>query len=236
MLLIDNEIVAKVVSAGDCIEIQEEAFGDLRDRPGHPSAQDRHLCAVQPGGRLLPLELDGGRDGAAGAVSGDAGQIGHRLLAEDIRWPLDRKEVLRRAGPLLRADHCCSAPKPAGPLAMINDGTLQHIRVGAGAGLGAKYLSRPDSKVVGLLGAGGMAKAYLQAFMTVTTYRAGARVQPDRGQSDGFCEGRCRANSASRSSRSQAPRPRCGRRHRGVLHRQHGADDHGPNGSRPECM
>ena len=31
-----------------------------------------------------------------------------------------------------------------GPLAMINDGTLQHFRVGGGAGLGAKYLSRPE--------------------------------------------------------------------------------------------
>ena len=30
MLLIDNEIVAKVVSPGDCVDIQEQAFGDLQ--------------------------------------------------------------------------------------------------------------------------------------------------------------------------------------------------------------
>jgi alanine dehydrogenase len=57
------------------------------------------------------------------------------------------------------------------PLALINDGIIQHMRVGGCAGLGAKYLSRQDSKVIGILGAGGMARTYLLAFNEVRTLR-----------------------------------------------------------------
>ena len=53
------------------------------------------------------------------------------------------------------------------PLAIINDGIIQHMRVGGCAGLGAKYLSREDSGVVGIFGAGGMARTYLLAFNEV---------------------------------------------------------------------
>ena len=53
------------------------------------------------------------------------------------------------------------------PLAMINDGVLQHMRVGACAGLGVKYLARQDASVVGMIGSGGMARTYLMAFCEV---------------------------------------------------------------------
>ncbi len=50
------------------------------------------------------------------------------------------------------------------PLAIINEGYLQHLRVGALAGLGAKYLAKSDAATVGMLGAGGMARSHLMAF------------------------------------------------------------------------
>jgi alanine dehydrogenase len=46
-------------------------------------------------------------------------------------------------------------------------GALQHLRVGGGAGLGVKYLSRQDSHTVGMIGSGGMARTYLDAFCQV---------------------------------------------------------------------
>jgi hypothetical protein len=55
----------------------------------------------------------------------------------------------------------------AEPLAIMNDGFLQHVRVGALAGLGAKYLAKADASVVGMLGAGGMARTHLEAFAAV---------------------------------------------------------------------
>ena len=53
------------------------------------------------------------------------------------------------------------------PLALINDGVLQHMRVGADGGLGAKYMSRKDARVVGMLGSGGMAETHMQSLTAV---------------------------------------------------------------------
>ena len=53
------------------------------------------------------------------------------------------------------------------PLAFINDGHIQHMRVGGGGGIGAKYLARKDARTVGMLGSGGMARTYLQAYCAV---------------------------------------------------------------------
>jgi ornithine cyclodeaminase/alanine dehydrogenase-like protein (mu-crystallin family) len=53
------------------------------------------------------------------------------------------------------------------PLAFINDGYLQHMRVGALAALGVKYLAKSRASVLGMLGAGGMAHSHLLAFAAV---------------------------------------------------------------------
>jgi ornithine cyclodeaminase/alanine dehydrogenase-like protein (mu-crystallin family) len=52
-------------------------------------------------------------------------------------------------------------------LAFINDGYLQHMRVGADGGIGVKYLAKQDAEVVGMLGSGGMARAHMEAFTCV---------------------------------------------------------------------
>jgi ornithine cyclodeaminase/alanine dehydrogenase-like protein (mu-crystallin family) len=51
------------------------------------------------------------------------------------------------------------------PLALINDGYLQHMRVGADSGIGAKYMARADAEVVGMIGSGGMARTHAQSFL-----------------------------------------------------------------------
>jgi len=53
------------------------------------------------------------------------------------------------------------------PLALINDGFLQHMRVGADSAIGAKYMARGDAEVVGMIGAGGMARSHAEAFSLV---------------------------------------------------------------------
>jgi ornithine cyclodeaminase/alanine dehydrogenase-like protein (mu-crystallin family) len=51
------------------------------------------------------------------------------------------------------------------PVALINDGYLQHMRVGADSGIGAKYMAREDAHVVGMIGSGGMALTHVEAFL-----------------------------------------------------------------------
>ncbi len=57
------------------------------------------------------------------------------------------------------------------PLAFLNDGVLQHMRVGADGGIGVKYMAKEDAAVVGILGSGGMARTHMQAFTAVRKIR-----------------------------------------------------------------
>src|SRR5438128_2425952 len=51
------------------------------------------------------------------------------------------------------------------PVALINDGYLQHMRVGADSGIGVKYMAREDAQVVGMIGSGGMAHSHVESFL-----------------------------------------------------------------------
>jgi alanine dehydrogenase len=53
------------------------------------------------------------------------------------------------------------------PLAVMNDGYLQHLRVAATAGIAAKYLAREDAETVAMIGSGGMAWTHALAFFEV---------------------------------------------------------------------
>jgi alanine dehydrogenase len=57
------------------------------------------------------------------------------------------------------------------PLAFINDGHLQHMRVGGDGGIGVKYMANEDAEVVGILGSGGMARTHMRAFTRVRTIK-----------------------------------------------------------------
>jgi ornithine cyclodeaminase/alanine dehydrogenase-like protein (mu-crystallin family) len=53
------------------------------------------------------------------------------------------------------------------PAALINDGVLQHMRVAGDAALGARAVAREDSRVLGMLGSGGMARSFAEALVLV---------------------------------------------------------------------
>jgi alanine dehydrogenase len=74
------------------------------------------------------------------------------------------------------------------PLAIINDGILQHMRVGGCAGLGAKYLSREDSSTVGIYGSGGMARTYLLAFNEVRNIGQVKVFSPNRNNREAYAK------------------------------------------------
>jgi ornithine cyclodeaminase/alanine dehydrogenase-like protein (mu-crystallin family) len=53
------------------------------------------------------------------------------------------------------------------PLALINDGYLQHLRVAADGAIGAKIMSRKNAEVLGMLGSGGMARSHVESLLRV---------------------------------------------------------------------
>ena len=56
-------------------------------------------------------------------------------------------------------------------VAIMNDGFIQHMRVGATAALGARYLARSNAETVGIIGSGGMARSFALGFAAVRKLR-----------------------------------------------------------------
>ena len=72
------------------------------------------------------------------------------------------------------------------PLALLNDGYLQHMRVGADSGIGVKYMAREDAAVVGMIGSGGMARSHMEAFMQVRGIRRVQVYSPTRAHREQY--------------------------------------------------
>lgn len=83
------------------------------------------------------------------------------------------------------------------PLTMINDGVLQHMRVGACAGFGVKYLAREDATTVGMIGSGGMARSYLSAFCEVRKIKKVKVYSPTRANRENYAKEMEKALSAA---------------------------------------
>jgi len=73
-------------------------------------------------------------------------------------------------------------------VAIMNDGFLQHMRVGATAALGAKYLARSSVETVGILGSGGMARSFALGFAAVRNPRLIKTYSPNGAHCRVYCE------------------------------------------------
>ena len=72
------------------------------------------------------------------------------------------------------------------PLALLNDGVLQHMRVGADGGIGAKYMARENAEVIGMLGSGGMSRSHMDAFMAVRDIKKLQVFSPTKANRESF--------------------------------------------------
>lgn len=74
----------------------------------------------------------------------------------------------RRKGlPTVMAVIVLNSTETGAPLAMMDGTHITDMRTGASGGVAAKYLARPDSHIVGMVGAGGQARTQLLALAEV---------------------------------------------------------------------
>lgn len=182
MLIIDNGQVADLLTMADCIRAQEEAFRKL------PSGAAIHRGRID---LYYPCEREDGYFRWGTMEGASDGYFAIRMKSDVITWPRDA------AGNRTEDKYCVEPGTYCGlimllstrngePLAFINDGVLQHFRVGAGAGIGAKYLAREDARVVGMLGSGGMARTFLEAFCCVRDIRECRVYSPTAANREAF--------------------------------------------------
>ncbi len=163
MLIINNALVSELITVEDCVEALEAAFKKL------PTGGAIHRPRID---MYFPCQRDDGYFRWGTMEGANDGYFAIRMKSDIMHWPKDENGNWTEEKYCIEEGTYCGvilliSTENAEPLAFINDGVLQHMRVGAGAGLGVKYLARENSHVVGMLGSGGMARTFLQTFKGV---------------------------------------------------------------------
>ncbi len=167
MLIIDNETVSQLLTMQDCIRVQEAAFRKL------PAGGAIHRPRIDV---YFPCEREDGYYRWGTMEGANDGYFAIRMKSDVVTWPKGadgnwtEEKYCREPGTYCGIIFLLST-RNGEPLAFIHDGILQHMRVGGGAAIGARYLAREDTHVVGMLGSGGMARAFLEAFKCVHDVR-----------------------------------------------------------------
>jgi alanine dehydrogenase len=184
-LIIDNETIEQVLTMRACIEALDAGFkayatGGAVNRPRSHTYTD-----LGDGYHYLFKSMDG----AIASLGVHAIRLSSDLTHEFERNGRRRREKVpaapggRYVGLVLLFDI-----RTLAPLAIMQDGYLQRMRVGATSALAARHLARPDSKTVGMVGTGWQAGAQLLGLHergNVQQYRVYS-MDPDRRRR--FCE------------------------------------------------
>jgi len=113
--------------------------------------------------------------------------LGGRFQTAGMKWYGSNIENRKKGLPRSILTFVLNDSDTGAPLAFMSANLLSAYRTGAVPGVGARYLARPNSRVVGILGPGVMAKTSLSAFMAVCPHIDTVKVK-GRGQQnlDGF--------------------------------------------------
>jgi ornithine cyclodeaminase/alanine dehydrogenase-like protein (mu-crystallin family) len=180
MLLINNSAVEQILDMRGCIEALETGYRDLIDeRAAYRGRYDLFVPNDDP--KLMF------RWGTMEGASRSFETFAIRMKSDMLEWPEGRtvEKYCVEPGTFCGIVMVFST-RNGEPLAIINDGIIQHMRVGGCAGLGAKYLSREDAGIVGIYGAGGMARTYLLAFNEVRKIREVKVYSPTRQNRESY--------------------------------------------------
>jgi alanine dehydrogenase len=165
MLLLDNRDVEQLLDMKSCLEALEVGYEDLAvGNAVHRPRIDVWAPCDRPDGYF--------RWGSMEGACRTYGVFATRMKSDIVCWPEGQNELKYCIQP---GTFCglimLFSTQNGEPLAIINDGVIQHMRVGACAGLGVKYLAREDASVMGIIGSGGMARTYLNAFAEVRSLK-----------------------------------------------------------------
>lgn len=168
VLLIDNDDVKRVLTMPNVLEALEEAYGDLAD--GNLVNRPRiDLSATTD----MPDHIY--RWGTMEAVNARTGYHALRMKSDVVYWSQHERGTTEEKYSIAPGTYCglifLFSAKNAEPLAIIHDGYLTHMRVGATHALGAKYLAREDAETLGMIGSGWMARIHALAFACVRPLR-----------------------------------------------------------------
>lgn len=163
-LLLSNEDVEALLSMRECIDALEVAYRELAEGRCISRIRSDSLTPTTRKDAVYSLKsMDGVLPAwGVGAV---------RINSDIISWPARDGSVRREKIPAASGRWVglvlLFSVETGEPLAIMPDGYLQRLRVGAANGIAAKYLSRQDAQTVALLGSGWQAGGQAMAIATV---------------------------------------------------------------------
>ena len=181
-LIINNEDVAKVLTMETTMAALEEAYLALA----------AHEAVCRPRIDIRIPTSDPSKNYQWGTMEGGstAGYFAIRMKS-DVIYETHYNGSTTQEKYCTRPGFYCglillTSIETGEPLAFINDGYLQHMRVGADGGIGVKYLARQDAEVIGMLGTGGMARTHMHAFTLVRDIKKLQVFSPTREHREQF--------------------------------------------------
>ncbi|MDH3240282.1 MAG: ornithine cyclodeaminase family protein [Alphaproteobacteria bacterium] len=184
MLFIHNDVSEKVLEMADVINVQEDALRQAAE--GRAVARPR-IDVYVPCDREDGYWRWGTMEGANG------GYFAIRMKSDIMTWPDADQGHRTQEKYCIEPGTFCGlimlfSTRDGEPLALINDGILQHMRVGGAAGIGVKYMWREDSEDLCILGSGGMARTYLDAIQCVRPIKRVRCYSPTKAHCVAFAE------------------------------------------------
>jgi ornithine cyclodeaminase/alanine dehydrogenase-like protein (mu-crystallin family) len=179
-LLLDNDDVRAVLRMRDCVDALRASFADLAageavDRPRSHTYTD----------------LGGGRHYLFKSMDGALPRLGvHAVrLSSDLTHEHDGRRDKIPAAPGGRYVGLVGLFDQATlvPVALVHDGYLQRMRVGATSALAVDLLARRDARVAGVIGAGWQAGAQIEGLRAVRDLGEVRVYAPTRPKLEAFC-------------------------------------------------
>src|SRR5574341_1503844 len=183
MIFLTNDHIQQVLDMKTCIEAMEDAYRELSEqRAGYRPRIDFYV----------PAEPHYYRWGTMEGASRKLGIFAIRMKSDMLAWENQDGFMVEDKYCIERGRYCglifLTSTRNGEPLALMNDGYLQHMRVGACAGLGTKYLARKNSKILAMLGSGGMARTYALAIKEVRPIEVMRVFSPTRSNRERYAQ------------------------------------------------
>ncbi|HYJ17497.1 MAG TPA: ornithine cyclodeaminase family protein, partial [Candidatus Limnocylindria bacterium] len=181
MIFLTNEQIEQVLDMKTCIDAMEDAYRELNElKAGYRPRIDFYV----------PNEPHYYRWGTMEGASRKLGVFAIRMKSDMLAWENQDGFMVEDKYCMERGTYCglifLTSTRNGEPLAIMNDGYLQHMRVGACAGLGTKYLARKDAKVMAMIGSGGMARSYTEAIKHVRPLEVVRVFSPTKKNREAF--------------------------------------------------
>ena len=182
MILIDNDVVRRVLTPEATRQALEAAYADL--------ASGEAVCRPRIDIRIPTSDpervyqwgtMEGGSTGGYFAIR----------IKSDIVYEREQDGVRTQEKYCSRPGRYCGLVlltriEDGEPVAIIHDGWLQHLRVAADGAIGTARMAREDSRTLGMLGSGGMAHAHVEALMGVRPFDRLRIFSPTRAHRERF--------------------------------------------------